>query len=316
MGTRSYSYTYHRQVDATQVNSTWILNPTTVLTARYGTNRFPNLIAEVSQGFDLGSLGFPASYTSQLQAQFFPTTFPRNFSQLGQNTDSLDNWESQILNGALAKTVNNHNVTVGAEYRRIRMDFQDFSNALGTYGFSGAFTQAAPNVTGDGTGSDLADLLLGYPASGEVDLTTLLKTYLDYYALFAQDDWCITRPLTLNLGLRYESETGLKEDNNRLAAGFDRGATSRLSNGTVVTGGILFAGVGGNQRDVGDLSRLKFAPRLGASYQLTPKTVMRGGYGILYARLRYDPICSLAPGYRLLTHTSPASTTTRPPLDR
>lgn len=41
----SYSYTYHRQVDAIQVNSTWVLNPTTVVTARYGNNRFPNLIA-------------------------------------------------------------------------------------------------------------------------------------------------------------------------------------------------------------------------------------------------------------------------------
>lgn len=293
----SYSYTYHRQVDATQVNSTWILNPTTVLTARYGNNRFPNLIAEVSHGFDPSTLGFPVSYTSQLQAKFFPTIFPSNFSQLGQNTDSLDNWKSQIINGALAKTINQHNATVGVEYRRIRMNFQDFSNAPGTYSFSGAFTQANPNVTGDGTGSDLADLLLGYPVSGEVDITTPLKTYLDYYAAFVQDDWRVTPRLTLNLGLRYEAETGLKEDNNQLAVGFDRTATTQLSNGVPVSGGILFAGANGNQRDIGDLSRLKFAPRLGASYQLTSTTVLRGGYGMLYAPLRYDPIGTLAPGY-------------------
>lgn len=293
----SYSYTYHRQVDATQINSTWILNPTTVLTARYGNNRFPNLIAEVSQGFDPAVLGFPASYTSNIQSKFFPTIFPRNFSQLGQNTSSLDNWKSQILNGALTKTLNHHNVTVGAEYRRIRMNFQDFSNAPGTYSFSGAFTQANPSVAGDGTGSDLADLLLGYATSGEVDITTPLKTYLDYTALFAQDDWRLTSRLTLNLGLRYEAETGLKEDKNQLAVGFDRSVTSRLSNGATVTGGILFAGLNGDKRDVGDLSLLKFAPRLGASYQLAPKTVLRGGYGILYAPLRYDPIGTLAPGY-------------------
>src|SRR3984885_3721863 len=246
----SYSYTYHRQVDAVQLNSTWVLNPTTVVTARYGNNRFPNLIAEVSQGFDPAVLGFPASYTSNIQSQFFPTIFPRNFSQLGQNTSSLDNWKSQILNGALTKTLNHHNVTVGGEYRRIRMDFQDFSNAPGTYSFSGAFTQANPSVAGDGTGSDLADLLLGYASSGEVDITTPLKTYLDYTALFAQDDWRLTSRLTLNLGLRYEAETGLKEDKNQLAVGFDRSATSKLSNGVTVTGGILFAGVDGNKRDV------------------------------------------------------------------
>jgi hypothetical protein len=293
----SYSYTYHRQVDAVQVNSTWILNPTTVVTARYGNNRFPNLIAEVSKGFDPSLLGFPTSYTSQLQAKFFPTIFPRNFSQLGQNTDSLDNWKSQIVNGALSKTLGHHNLTFGAEYRRVRMDFQDFSNAPGTYTFSGAFTQSGPNASGDGSGSDLADLLLGYPISGEVDLTTPLKTYFDYSAAFAQDDWRVSPRLTLNLGLRYEAETGLKENNNQLAVGFDRIATSQLANGVSVTGGILFAGVNGNQSDIGDLSRLKFAPRLGASYQLTPKTVLRGGYGILYAPTRYDPIGTLAPGY-------------------
>jgi trimeric autotransporter adhesin len=293
----SYSYTYHRQVDAVQVNSTWVLNPTTVVTARYGNNRFPNLIAEVSQGFDPATLGFPSSYTSQLQAKFFPTIFPRNFSQLGQNTDSLDNWKSQIVNGTLAKTRGRHNLTFGAEYRRVRMDFQDFSNAPGTYTFSGAFTQSGPNATSDGSGSDMADLLLGYPIAGEVDLTTKLNTYFDYTALFVQDDWRVTPRLILNLGLRYEAETGLKEDNNQLAVGFDRSATSTLASGAKVTGGILFAGVNGNQRDIGDLSRLKFAPRLGASYQLRPQTVLRGGYGILYAPLRYDPIGSLAPGY-------------------
>ena len=293
----SYSYTYHRQVDAVQVNSTWILNPTTVVTARYGTNRFPNLIAEVSQGFDPAALGFPTSLTSQLQAKFFPTIFFANYSQLGQNTDQLDNWKSQVINGSLAKTLGRHNLTFGSEYRRIRMDFQDFGNAPGTYTFSGAFTQANASDSDGSSGSDIADLLLGLPIAGEVDQTTFLHTYLDYNALFAQDDWRVSSRLTLNLGLRWESETGLKEDKNQLAVGFDRSAATKLASGTPVTGGILFAGVNGNQHDVGDLSRLKFAPRLGASFQVTPKTVVRGGYAILYAPLRYDPESLLAPGY-------------------
>jgi hypothetical protein len=293
----SYSYTYHRQVDAVQLNSTWIVNPTTVVTARYGTNRFPNLIAEVSQGFDPAALGFPTSLTSQLQAEFFPTIFFANHDQLGQNTSQLDNWKSQVINGTLAKTIGRHNWTFGSEYRRIRMDFQDFGNAPGTYTFSGAFTQATASESDGQSGSDIADLLLGLPISGEIDQTTFLHTYLDYNALFAQDDWRVSSRLTLNLGLRWESETGLKENHNQLAVGFDRNASATLSNGTGVTGGVLFAGVNGNKREIGDLSHIKFAPRLGASFQLNPKTVVRGGYAILYAPLRYDPVASLAPGY-------------------
>jgi hypothetical protein len=293
----SYSYTYHRQVDAIQVNSTWIVNPTTVVTARYGTNRFPNLIAEVSQGFDPAALGFPTTLTSQLQAKFFPTIFFANYDQLGQNTSQLDNWKSQIINGTLAKTAGRHNLTFGAEYRRIRMNYQDFGNAPGTYSFSGAFTQSNPSTSDGSSGSDIADLLLGLPISGQIDITTRLNTYLDYNAVFAQDDWRVNSKLTLNLGVRWESETGLKEDNNQLAVGFDRNANATLASGTKVTGGVLFAGVNGNQRDIGDLSRAKFAPRLGASYQWNAKTVIRGGYGILYAPTRYDPVASLAPGY-------------------
>ena len=297
----SYSYTYHRQVDTTQFNSTWILNPTTVLTARYGNNRFPNLIGEVSNGFDPAALGFPSSLSSQLQTHFFPSVFFSRFSQLGQDTSSLDNWKSQIINGTLAKTAGKHNFTFGAEYRRLRMDFQDLGDAPGTYTFSGAFTQADPNVSGDGTGSDIADLVLGYPVAGEVETSTFLHTYLDYHAIFAQDDLRLTRRLTLNLGLRYEGETGLKEDHNQLAVGFNRTATAQLAANTPVTGGILFAGLNGSPRDIGSLSRLKFAPRLGAAYQLTDKTVVRGGYGILYAPIRYDPIAALAPGYTQYT---------------
>ena len=293
----SYSYTYHRQVDATQLNSTWILNPTTVLTARYGINRFPNLIAEVSDGFDPANLGFPTNYTSQLQYKFFPTIFFANYAQLGQNTAQLDNWKSQIVNGTLAKTAGKHNLNFGAEYRRLRLNYQDYSNAPGTYNFSGAFTQADPNSSDGTSGDDIADLLLGLPISGEVDLTTRLNTYLDYTAAFVQDDWRIARKLTLNLGLRWESETGLKEDHNQLAVGFDRTATATLSNGDAVTGGVLFAGLNGNPRDIGNLSRRKFAPRIGASYQLDEKTVIRAGYGILYAPVRYDPVATLAPGY-------------------
>ncbi len=293
----SYSYTYHRQVDAVQVNSTFVLNPTTVVTARYGTNRFPNLIAEVSQGFDPAALGFPTSLTSQLQSKFFPTIFLADHDQLGQNTSQLDNWKSQQLSATLARTAGRHNVTVGAEYRRLRMNYQDFGNAPGTYTFSGAFTQADPNSSDGLSGSDVADLLLGTPIAGEIDLTTPLHTYLDYNAVFVQDDWRIHPRLTLNLGLRWDSESGLKEDNDHIAVGFDRATRTTLANGAQVTGGILFAGANGSSRDVGDLSRAKFAPRLGASYQVTSRTVVRAGYGILYAPTRYDPVASLAPGY-------------------
>ncbi len=50
----------------TQLNNVFTLNPTTVLTVRYGFNRFPNYSYDVSQGYNLSNLAFPASYVNQI----------------------------------------------------------------------------------------------------------------------------------------------------------------------------------------------------------------------------------------------------------
>ena len=75
------------------------------------------------------------------------------------------------------------------------------------YGAStGTFT-----FTGSYTGNALADLLLGYPQSGNVPLNTQLDGYVNYYSGYVQDDWRVNDRLTLNYGLRLEHETGLAE---------------------------------------------------------------------------------------------------------
>src|SRR5262249_30061921 len=61
-----------RRVDATQVNTTVVINPTTVLTVRYGFNRFPNNSYTRSLGYNIGSLGFPASLVSAVGRPVFP----------------------------------------------------------------------------------------------------------------------------------------------------------------------------------------------------------------------------------------------------
>jgi hypothetical protein len=59
-------------VDATQVNSVMTINPTTVISTRFGFNRFPNLTQPYSQGFNPALLGFPSSFMNMLQAAYFP----------------------------------------------------------------------------------------------------------------------------------------------------------------------------------------------------------------------------------------------------
>ncbi len=127
-----------------------------------------------------------------------------------------------------------------------------------------------------GTGSAVADLLLGFPYTGrgtqfaESNGWVSMKYY--YYGFYAQDEIRLARNLNLNLGLRYEYQTPYYERFGDLAS-FD------------LAGGRFLK----LKTDVSQLhrpDRNNFAPRLGIAYTVTPKTVIRTGAGVFYGQPR------------------------------
>ncbi|MEJ7607871.1 MAG: TonB-dependent receptor, partial [Bryobacteraceae bacterium] len=108
---------------------------------------------------------------------------------------------------------------------------------------------------------------------------------MDYHALYIQDDFRLNAKLTLNLGLRWERETGLQEVNNNLITGFDAARTNPMGSaaGVDTKGVFRFAGVDGQKITSGNPNLSKFSPRIGVAYQLSPRIVLRGGYGIFWA---------------------------------
>ena len=274
------------------------LNPTTVLTFRYGFNRFPNFTQGISYGFSPATLGFPSSYVSTIQAQYFPEIDLLN-NKISSVSPSTSVFHSKNALISLSKFVGRHNISVGTDYRLIHTDFTSLANSAGLFSFSGVFSRQFPQQT-NGTGADFADLLLGYPASGSVATTTKFFDYVRYYAGYVQDDIRMGSKLTLNVGLRYEYETGLSETNNHLAVGFDKTALSPLAAG--VTGitphGVLqYAGLNGNPSSCCSPSNTKFGPRAGAAYQLNDKTILRAGWGMFYAPTIFSTDANLAPGF-------------------
>lgn len=293
-------YLLYRKVDATQANSVFTPNPTTVVSLRFGFNRFPNRTNPVSLGFSPTSLGLPASYASSVQAQYFPEfDFSSDTNNFSNVSPSQSVFYSRNFLASVSKFAGRHSLTFGFDYRVIHTDFTNLSYASGQFAFNGVFTQQYPTRT-NGTGLDFADALLGYPSSGQINTTTKLFTSVNYYAGYIQDDFRVNSKLTLNLGLRYEYETGISEANNHYVVGFDGNATNPLSSrvtGITPKGVIEYAGVNGNPTSCCSPSATKFGPRIGVAYAMNDKTVIRGGWGMFYAPIRFADDATLALGY-------------------
>ncbi|MEP6538826.1 MAG: TonB-dependent receptor, partial [Bryobacteraceae bacterium] len=281
----------NRSINSTALNNLLTISPTATLAVRYGFNRFPNVFYTTSevQGFDITTLGFPSSFASQTMGRKFPIISMSTVlagDSLSNGNGSYNNYVNHTLSAVLSKSLGRHNLKAGFDYRKLLVAGFGYGSMSGSFSFNGSFTQSSPVRPVAGTGADLADMLLGYPSSGEAIVAQKLSDFTHYYALYVQDDYRVSNRLTLNLGLRWDREEGLREEQDRVIVNFDKQAANPLAAG--VTGiqpkGVLqFAGDGGNRTSVGNPNLSKFAPRLGFAYQLGNKTVIRGGYGLMWA---------------------------------
>lgn len=135
---------------------------------------------------------------------------------------------------------------------------------LGGFNYSGAFTG-----NGSSVGYDFADFVLDYSSSYSVSLQTGAVGQRQYrFGVFAQDDFKLTPTLTVNYGLRWEYDQPVYE------------AHDKISNLNLSTGALVLAGLNGNSRSLYKPTYNSFDPRLGFAWSVTPKLVVRGGFGV------------------------------------
>lgn len=295
----SGTHVLFRRVDAIELNNTFTLSPSTILTVGFGFNRFPNNTLDVSNGFNQTQLGLPASYVNSLQKASFPAITMQTAAALGASDPGYAVFYSRNFVANLAKSLNRHSLKAGFNFRTLSTDFTDTTYGNGAYSFANTFSEELPNAGTVTTGADVADLLLGLPASGTVSTTSLLRLNAHYYGLYFQDDYRVTSKITLNLGLRYERELGIDERDNHFAVGFNPSVVNPIPNkaGLTTLGGIEFAGVNGYPTHCCDKDHPMFSPRFGVAYAITSKTVLRAGYGIFFAPIFYTANSSIVPGY-------------------
>jgi len=292
-----------RDAPGVAFDDTFTLNPSTVLNFRYGLARFKTLSRSDNLGADMAALGFSPSFIALLPFQAIPSISISNglTALSAANKSSRGAEDSHTGRATVTKIVSRHTLKGGVEFRLLNSNVASLgANAAGAFAFDQGFTRGPnPQVAGVNLGHGLASFLIGLPASGSVANNAATADRTTYKGFFLQDDWRVSNRLTLNLGLRYEWEGAYTERYDRINRGYDFSTASPVAaqartnyaaapipelpaSSFNAVGGLLFAGVGGVPRALSDIDRNNIAPRIGAAFQLTSKTVLRGGYGVFY----------------------------------
>jgi hypothetical protein len=278
---------------------TAMLNPSTIWTLRAGFARFEELAgSDRSKSFDPAQLGWPSSLVSQFAGKHFPNVNLGSYTILGADTiENLNASNTYTVQPSVGKVYHSHVMKMGAEIRDYQMNQLTMGLPSGSFSFARSWTQANALTADAYSGDEIATALLGY-ASGQFAIPIAPAYRYKYWVLFFQDDWKVSKKLSLNLGLRWDYESPPTERYNRMLRGYAFDQPSPIASQvkaaagvencpacTNLMGGPLFAAVNGLPRTAFDPDRNNFQPRVGVAYSLNPKTVFRGGYALYYTAL-------------------------------
>jgi outer membrane receptor protein involved in Fe transport len=292
----------------TTLNHVYSLSSNLINNFRYGYTRAHATQSSDSLGFDPTSLGFAPNLAQAASQLIFPTFTIGTTVGAGEigagvigGAGNDQPRDTHMVGDSLTYVTGAHTFRFGAEYRLYRFYPFQFTTPSGSFSFTRAATAGpVPSATVspvEAAGSSLASFLLGIPSGITREVQTPITIYHHYGAGFVQDDWKIRRNLTLNLGLRWDFETGTASPQN-LITNFDFDAASPIA-GSVQTRlnaitldpavaalnpgirnltGLLSFPEGAQQ----ETNMNRFAPRVGFAYSLNSKTTIRGGIGLFF----------------------------------
>ena len=280
-------------------------SPRIVWNNRYGvTYQRPSAVAN-SLGFDITSLGISPNVVNEIKAKSLPQgiAFPEvsldGYQGLGSGGGNGRALTYHNLSSILSWFAGKHSLRFGAEMRSQRENGYAYGSVAPLYQFASLWTRGPIDNSAAFFGQSLAGFMLGLPTGGSATINATRAQQSVYSGYFVQDDWRITKTLGLNLGLRYEYDGAPTERYNRSLRGFDFTTPNPISAAALANytrtpiadvpvasfrtlGGLTFAGVNDEPRELSTADTNNFAPRMGLVYAFTPKMVLRAGFGIFY----------------------------------
>ncbi len=271
---------------------TWTISSNKLFDARFGWSR--NLGGKFPIGQGQSSLlvengitdGLP---TDPLVVRSLNAQSVTGYSQFGAQSSNPQFQNPTIYNpkANLTWIKSKHSMKFGYEWQAVNTEVNDFNPSYGQDNYAGVYSSNGDIANSNRTSTDssasyaaqlqaarnLADFVFGNRSQYSLTTYAIVHLRQRYNFMYFQDDFKVSPKLTINAGLRYEIVTPQYEKDNRLA-NFDPGTKSLIQ---ARPGGVF-------SRSRVNTPLNNFGPRFGLAYSATDKTVLRGGYGIVYSQ--------------------------------
>jgi hypothetical protein len=282
-----------------------VFTPTLAASANAGFHRWNQGGLYQGYPFDQTTLGLPAALNAS--SNEFPIINVGNGgSSLGPVQGGFGAGIANVgsVNADVTKTISRHDLSFGFMDAVLQNNGNGPANT--TFSFQPDYTDQFNGIANSvsDTGYGFASLLIGTPDSGSTANSFHAAPEEHYVGFYGQDNWKATKSLTLNLGLRYEFQTPFTERHNRQAY-FDYTGLNPLTAavGFNLPGQEVYST--SSHRGLTSTNYTNVAPRLGFTYQFSPRIVARGGYGVFFPPASFVGI-QASPGFSQSTNYDPS----------
>jgi len=260
------------------LNHTHVFSPTLISETRFGISHYRNIARNADYGTNASTtLGIQGANLNDFTSGLTSIDIQGGFSSPMVGYSASMPWDrgETNINGVTnwTKIHGNHTFKWGADIRRLRDDLVQAQ----TFGPRGVFRfgTSTTSISGSQTKSanNFAAFLIDAPTEVGRDISVISGSWRETeFFTYGQDKWQVTSKLTIDAGLRWE-----------LYSPATPSSPGGFSNYDPTNNSLVLAGIGSNPMNLGRNNSFRyFAPRFGAAYRLTEKTVFRGGFGISY----------------------------------